>query len=147
MPVVKKDPDFDQLLEALESDKQKLFCREYLIDLIATRAAIRAGYAENSAHVTACRLLKQPKIATAVAQGLKELGESAHITREWVLEKLKQTHAMAIEKDDIYGAIRALSVLAKSLGMLDKDLNVNVDHSGLATVVLHYPDNGRGPKK
>jgi phage terminase small subunit len=147
MPRAKKDPDFDTLLEALESDKQRLFCREYLTDLIATRAAIRAGYSENSAHVTACRMLKQPKIAAAIAQGLKELGEAAHITREWVLEKLKQTHAMALDEGNTYGAIRALSILAKSLGMLDKDLNVNVDHSGLAQVVLHYPDNKRGPKR
>ncbi|WP_193065956.1 terminase small subunit, partial [Hafnia alvei] len=32
------------------NDKQEMFCREYLIDLNATQAAIRAGYSEKTAN-------------------------------------------------------------------------------------------------
>jgi len=39
------------------TDKQELFCREYLIDLNATQAAIRAGYKESSAQEQSSRLL------------------------------------------------------------------------------------------
>ena len=35
------------------TDKQKRFCEEYLVDLNATQAAIRAGYSPKSAHVIA----------------------------------------------------------------------------------------------
>ncbi|ENG5503925.1 terminase small subunit, partial [Yersinia enterocolitica] len=37
--------------------KQELFCREYLKDLNATQAAIRAGYSEKTAQVQSSRLL------------------------------------------------------------------------------------------
>ena len=33
------------------TDKQKMFCREYLIDLNATQAALRAGYSEKTSQV------------------------------------------------------------------------------------------------
>jgi phage terminase small subunit len=56
---------------------------EYLVDLNATQAAIRAGYSEKSAHVTASRMLKDAKIAEAIKRGTskqleatrKQLGE------------------------------------------------------------------------
>lgn len=35
------------------TDKQEMFCREYLIDLNATQAAIRAGYSAKTANRTA----------------------------------------------------------------------------------------------
>ena len=38
------------------TDKQKRFCEEYLIDLNATQAAIRAGYSPKTAEQTASRL-------------------------------------------------------------------------------------------
>lgn len=36
------------------TDKQEMFCREYLIDLNATQAAIRAWYSEKAVHVSGC---------------------------------------------------------------------------------------------
>jgi phage terminase small subunit len=48
--------------------KQQLFAREYLVDLNGTQAAIRAGYAARGAEVTASRLLRNPKVATAIAE-------------------------------------------------------------------------------
>ena len=43
------------------SDKAERFCQEYLIDMNATKAGIRAGYSEKSAHVTAHNMLKTLK--------------------------------------------------------------------------------------
>jgi phage terminase small subunit len=40
------------------TDKQGMFCREYLIDLNATQAAIRAGYSEKTARASGCENLK-----------------------------------------------------------------------------------------
>ena len=39
------------------SDKQEMFCKEYLVDLNATQAAIRAGYSRNTAQPASSRLL------------------------------------------------------------------------------------------
>ena len=42
------------------TDKQEMFCREYLIDLNATQAAIRAGYSAKTANRTASENLSKP---------------------------------------------------------------------------------------
>jgi phage terminase small subunit len=49
------------------TEQQELFCREYVKDLNATQAAIRAGYSEKGAFVRGCELLKLRKVADRVA--------------------------------------------------------------------------------
>lgn len=44
------------------TDRQEMFCREYLIDLNATQAAIRAGYSAKKANRTASENLSKPDI-------------------------------------------------------------------------------------
>lgn len=51
--------------------KRRLFCFEYLVDLNATQAAIRAGYAEASAHVEGSRLLADAKVQAFLAPRLE----------------------------------------------------------------------------
>ena len=46
--------------------KQAMFCKEYLIDLNATQAAIRAGYSEKTAAVTGCENLIKPNVASEI---------------------------------------------------------------------------------
>ena len=48
--------------------KQRAFCEEYIIDLNATQAAIRAGYSERSADVIGCENLGKPNIALCIAE-------------------------------------------------------------------------------
>lgn len=68
--------------------KQEAFVREYLIDLNATQAAIRAGYAPGSASVEGSRLLANAKVAAAIAIGQRERAEKAGVTAERVLAEL-----------------------------------------------------------
>ena len=49
------------------SPRQEKFIEEYLVDLNATQAAVRAGYSEKTAKAKASNLLGMPHIATAVA--------------------------------------------------------------------------------
>lgn len=49
------------------SPRQDQFCREYLVDLNATQAALRAGYAHRCADQQASRLLHDPRIAARIA--------------------------------------------------------------------------------
>lgn len=70
------------------TDKQKRFCEEYLIDLNATQAAIRAGYSSKTAEQTASRLLRNVKVQEYIAKRQKELSRSTHITQERVIKEL-----------------------------------------------------------
>lgn len=64
------------------------FVSEYLIDLNATQAAIRAGYSERTAHAQGSRLLKNVEVSALVQQGMAERAERTAITQDRVLEEL-----------------------------------------------------------
>lgn len=70
------------------TDKQKRFCEEYLIDINATQAAIRAGYSPKTAEQTASRLLRNVKVQEYIAKRQKELSRSTQITQERVIKEL-----------------------------------------------------------
>lgn len=53
------------------NEKQKLFATEYIKDMNATQAAIRAGYSENTAYSQGQRLLKKVEIKELIEQHLK----------------------------------------------------------------------------
>lgn len=60
--------------------KQKRFVTEYLVDLNATQAAIRAGYSEKTAYSIGFNLLKKVEIQNALNLAQKSLAEKAEIT-------------------------------------------------------------------
>jgi phage terminase small subunit len=70
--------------------KQKRFVEEYLLDLNATAAYIRAGYEArgSSAEVNGSRLLSNAKIAAAVQEALGARSARTEITTDRVLEEL-----------------------------------------------------------
>ena len=68
--------------------KQQRFVEEYLVDLNATQAAIRAGYSEKTAAEQACRLLINVKVADAIAEAQAERSERLKITKDMVLVEL-----------------------------------------------------------
>jgi len=70
------------------SARQKRFVDEYLIDLNATQAAIRAGYSKRAARAIGSENLTKPDIAAAVEQALAKRSERLEITADRVLEEL-----------------------------------------------------------
>lgn len=68
--------------------KQEAFVREYLIDLNATQAAIRAGYSAHVANRIASENLSKPVIASAIAAAQQNRAERTEITADWVLKRL-----------------------------------------------------------
>ncbi len=70
--------------------RQERFVDEYLVDLNAKQAAIRAGYSPKSAHVEGSRLLTNAKVAAAIAAAKRERAEATKIDAEYVLRKLHQ---------------------------------------------------------
>jgi phage terminase small subunit len=67
--------------------KQRRFADEYLVDLNATRAAIRAGYSERTAGQIGGENLKKPEIRKAVAERMKARSERTGITQDKVLKE------------------------------------------------------------
>jgi len=68
--------------------KQERFCQEYLIDLNATQAAIRAGYSSKSAQVIGSENLSKPMVASRIAELKTGRAEALGIEASWVLERL-----------------------------------------------------------
>jgi phage terminase small subunit len=68
--------------------KQALFVREYLVDLNATQAAIRAGYAARTAHSSGPRLLANVAIAAAITVAKVERAERVNVDADYVLTRL-----------------------------------------------------------
>jgi phage terminase small subunit len=86
--------------------REQAFCDEYLKDLNATQAAIRAGYAQKGAHVQGSRLLKRTPVqvylqAAYAAQGLTRLQTAAKLA--------KKVDAPAHDADDIVGEVACLA--------------------------------------
>lgn len=67
--------------------KQQRFVDEYLIDLNATQAAIRAGYSQKTAGSQGFDLLKKPEIQEAIEKARAKTARKLEITRERVLEE------------------------------------------------------------
>lgn len=62
--------------------KQRRFVEEYLVDLNATQAAIRAGYCAKTAESQASRLLRNVKVAAAIHEAAQTRAERTKITQQ-----------------------------------------------------------------
>ena len=70
------------------TEKQKRFCDEYLIDLNATQAAIRAGYSNKTAYSIGIENLKKPVIQSYIDKRLKQLEDERIAKADEVLKYL-----------------------------------------------------------
>jgi phage terminase small subunit len=67
--------------------KQTRFVEEYLVDLNATQAAIRAGYSKKTAGQIGDENLKKPEIAQAIAAAQQKRSQRTEITQDMVLRE------------------------------------------------------------
>lgn len=70
--------------------KQARFVEEYLLDLNATQAAVRAGYSQKTAKDIGCQNLAKLDIANAIAEAQAERSNRTEINQDWVLQKLAE---------------------------------------------------------
>ncbi|MHB1152086.1 MAG: terminase small subunit [Eubacteriales bacterium] len=68
--------------------KQLTFCNEYLIDLNATQAAIRSGYAPKNANNTASALMANPKISAHISKKIAERSRRTGVNADRVIREL-----------------------------------------------------------
>lgn len=67
--------------------KQERFCQEYLVDLNAKQAAIRAGYSAKTAHSIGAENLTKPEVEKRVTELRLELSNKTNVTKERVIEE------------------------------------------------------------
>lgn len=70
------------------SNKMRAFIQEYMIDLNASQAALRAGYSPKTGRLIGQQLLLKPAVQEALSKALKEREQRTQITQDRVLEEL-----------------------------------------------------------
>ncbi len=137
--------------------KQQRFCDEYLIDLNATQAAIRAGYSPKTATQAAARLLTNVKVQEYIAKRMAEKEKTLIADQDEVLKYLTSvmrgesvsteivvegtgdgcSEARKMEKEPSEKErLKAAELLGKRYGLytekveadVDMDLNINIDY-------------------
>ena len=73
------------------NERQYLFCKEYLKDLNATQAAIRAGYSKKTARQIGDKLLTNIDIKTEVQKQMDERSKRVEIDSDYVLNTIRET--------------------------------------------------------
>ena len=119
------------------TDKQMVFVQEYLKDMNATQAAIRAGYSQRTAYSIGQENLKKPEIKQAIDAAMNERAERTELTQDYVLHNLQEIAERCMQKRpvmvkgvqavdeegnhlwtfDAKSAIRALELLGKHMAM------------------------------
>lgn len=78
--------------------KQEKFCQEYLIDLNATQAAIRAGYSENTAYCIGWENLRKPEIRTRVENLIDQRSKRTLVHADFVIDNLVEVSQRSLQK-------------------------------------------------
>ena len=94
-----------------------MFCKEYLIDLNATQACIRAGYSEKTARTIGSKLLTKVDIQKEIDR-LKAIREKkVELTAEKVLKDIERVREKAEETDQFNVSLKASELQGKHLAM------------------------------
>ncbi|SCU95527.1 Bacteriophage terminase small subunit [Cupriavidus necator] len=78
------------------SPKQQRFVEEYLIDLNATQAAIRAGYSQKTARQIGEQLLRKPEVQKRIAEAQKARSERTEVDVDYVLRRMVEIDQMDV---------------------------------------------------
>jgi len=112
------------------TDKQKMFCKEYIVNLNATQAAIKAGYSKKTATETGYENLRKPHVQKEIQQLMNKRAKNAEISAQNVLEsilEIRETCTAKVELVsktgdilgetivDVNGALKANEMLGKHL--------------------------------
>ena len=127
------------------TDKQRTFVAEYLVDLNATQAAIRAGYSAKTASSIGEENLRKPEIAEAIAAKQAERATRTEINQDYVLNNLVEVTERCMQKRPVctmkgeqvqdengngvwsfnaQGANKALELIGRHLGMFNDKLHL-----------------------
>jgi phage terminase small subunit len=112
--------------------KQQAFVAEYLVDLNATQAAIRAGYKAKNAYQTGAENLRKPQIQKAIQEAREAREKATMYDTNWIMAQIAR-----IAEDETQAArdrLKALELMGKRYGIWEKrqdeDTSVKVTFDG-----------------
>ena len=70
------------------TNKQKMFCKEYLVDLNASQAALRAGYSKRNHDKIGHQLIEKTRIKAKIQEEMNKRGRRIEITADKVLQEI-----------------------------------------------------------
>lgn len=123
--------------------KQQRFAEEYLIDMNATRAAIRAGYSKKTAEQQGYQLLHKTLVLNAINTAAQARSERTQVTADMVVKELARIGFSDLRNvltksgqlvdpqdwdDDTAGAISSIEVVAKLGGNGDDNEPIEYTH-------------------
>lgn len=118
--------------------KQLKFTREYAVDGNGTQAAIRAGYAPNSAQMQSSRLLSKDMVCKSVAKFQEKHRLKTEVTIESLAAELEHDRERARQLDQTSVAVQATMHIAKLHGL---EINKN-ENNGLTKIeIIRYSDD------
>ena len=122
--------------------KQHAFIEEYLVDLNATQAAIRAGYSERTAKEIGCENLSKPHIQKAIRVAVDERSQRTEITVDRVLTELAKIgfsdirviytdsdklHSITDLPDNVAAAVQSVEAVIRPTGETDDEGNRKIE--------------------
>jgi phage terminase small subunit len=113
-----------------------MFVQEYLVDLNATQAAIRAGYSAKTAALIAHENLTKPNIQEAIQKAQLERAKRLQRTADDVLADIRRIGQKAEETGEFNPALKAAELEGKYLGMFTE----KVESSGEISIKVHWAD-------
>jgi phage terminase small subunit len=122
--------------------KQKRFVEEYLVDLNATQAAVRAGYSARTAEQQGARLLGNVKVAAAIQVAQSARSERLRLTQDDVLRGLHREATLTGDGSSHSARVAAWGLIAKHLGMLERRPQFG-ENDQVFTIAI---TNGPGPE-
>ncbi|CVD57687.1 Terminase small subunit [Serratia marcescens] len=134
-----------RLVQMVLTDKQEMFCREYLIDLNATQAAIRAGHSIKTANRTASENLSKPDIQLRISELKVQRNDLVGINATYVLNRLVEIDQMdVLDILDSSGELKPVSKWPKvwrtTLSGLDVLEMVSEGNSAAIIKKIKWPD-------
>lgn len=128
--------------------KQEAFVREYLIDLNATQAAIRAGYSPKTAQEQSSRLLSKAMVVKAVQAGMDKRADKLSLTAEDVLRDINLVKEDAMRQNldrdgnmnmaNHAAALKALELQGRHLKLFTDRVETNV--KGTLKIVSEFEE-------
>lgn len=106
------------------TDKQEVFCKEYIIDFNATRAAKLAGYSDKTACKTGSENLQKPDIQQRIKELTKDRNERTQVTADRVVQELAKIAFSNI--DDLGAWDDEGRFLLKNSEQLDDDTKASI---------------------
>ncbi len=128
------------------TQKQEAFVAEYLVDLNATQAAIRAGYSEKTAQMIGSENLAKPMVAAAVAAAVAKRSERTNITQDYVLALIVDTAERCKMASDYNpnAVLKGAELLGRHLAMFtDKQTHTHHDGDRLDAVLERMGENAK----